>query len=212
MKKRTLLAVLSAVLAAACRHSLPQESALEGALASALHGPPCGQIIPMSWTPSFPIPTAAGSGGEFSIFFYAVADRQGDEWLGTPSGRAVIKIGSAQAQSCERGRGSRHSLRRDQALSKEARRLGAQALEDERARLYFLLQQAGALYDARSPLSPEGRRHIQHFLASFSLLAEPPFLPDYYRLNPDFWTWIKGQGLSLPDGLSPPPQGSLRNN
>jgi hypothetical protein len=79
--------------------------------------------------------------------------------------------------------------------------LGVDGLEKKRAMLYAAAERAGALYAAGRPLEPQELAQLKSFVDLFSLLAEPPFLGDYYRLNPGFWKWLKRQGLALPAGL-----------
>jgi len=214
MKKLCAFLAAAGILAVSCSKSPEPESTLGFALTAALQRPPCSGVIPGNWTASIPVPVAGSQGREFAVFFYALPDRASDAWLGTPSGRAVISLDSNSALSCARGAGSAHKLGLVGRFSPAALALGVDGLDKKRVKLYAAAERAGALYAAddmpvrgaagRAPNSRE-LAQLKSFADSFALLAEPPFLRDYYRLNPDFWKWLKRQGIALPKGLSAGP-------
>ncbi len=189
---------LAAILmAGACGKPRAREDLLRDVVAAALVHPPCSQIIP-SWSASLPVPTGNRGGKEFSIFFFAVPDREGDHWLGTPSGRAVIELDSSSARSCERGAGSRPSLNLRDRFSPRARSLGVEAMMGKEAELDGVLEKISRLYSDKRPLTSKDEILIKRFGDLFSLLAEPPFWPNYRDLNPGFWRWAVQNGATLP--------------
>ncbi|MDE1977327.1 MAG: hypothetical protein KGI84_08740 [Elusimicrobia bacterium] len=196
MRRLCVLAAAAALLAS-CAKTPKKEGALAQALSAALHSPPCAGAVPGNWTASIPVPLRQGGGREFAVFFYALPERLGDRRMGTASGRAVVALGADKALSCARGSGSRPALDLLERFSPAALRLGVPGIQEKRAELLSLDEQVGAAYASGRPPGALAAR----FADLFSLLAEPPFLRDYGRLNPGFWLWLKGQGAALPAGL-----------
>ena len=81
----------------------------------------------------------------------------------------------------------------------EADKLDADAFDAKAAELHDLTEEAGAAFAARHPATPAEIAVAKRYLALFETMAEPPFLGDYYRLNPAFWEWIRTTtGKSIP--------------
>lgn len=205
MKKRNSLFILCALLWLACAKKITQNDELQSALAIAHSTEPCSTIIPMNWAPSIPIPADKRSATRFAIFFYPLPDRMGDQWMGGPSGHALIDLNADQAISCARDSTSLKKLDLRKRFSPGADRLNVQELTDKRAELDLNLEQLAWLYTSTQTLNVQGLAQLKSFGELFSLLAEPPFLPFYYRLNPDFWIWAKKNGAQLPPEIDPRP-------
>ncbi len=70
--------------------------------------------------------------------------------------------------------------------------MSVSAFEVKAADLDRLTEDVSAVYAARRPPTAADVDLARRYLAAFEQMAEPPFMPDYYRLNPAFWEWLRG--------------------
>ena len=83
--------------------------------------------------------------------------------------------------------------------SAAADKLDADAFDAQAAALHDLTAAVAAAYAARHPATPAEIETAKRYLALFEVMAEPPYLADYYRLSPAFWEWIRSTtGRSIP--------------
>jgi hypothetical protein len=114
-------------------------------------------------------------------------------------GEAVVDADAAGgATSCRRLEGKVELLSRERwpaALSG----IGMDKFEALADGLDSQTENVAALYAAGQPLSGVQAAQAQVYGQTFRKMAEPALAAYYYRLNPDFWEWLRRQGApSLP--------------
>ncbi|MFH1726748.1 MAG: hypothetical protein ABII00_19235 [Elusimicrobiota bacterium] len=172
---------------------------LKQAVQTAKTLPPCDTTIPMEWPTTWPVPTGKKGGSEFKVLFYPLTGTPAaSPTVYAPMAEAVIDAETGEPSSCERWPVA------GETLSKRRWPEGIQGLSmdefDKRAaRLYDATEKAAELYAAGGTPAGAGLDLMKRYLALFESLAEPDLLPYYYRMNPDFWEWIRGVlGKSIP--------------
>ncbi len=191
--------LLAAVLAAAaCSRPAPPAPAVKklgAVLHDARYAGPCASVVAVEWPMSRAVPLSGTRPGRYKIFFYPLSGSPGKPpRLATPAAEAVVDVDAGAPVECRRVPG----VPKDVAPPRWSPAASALSDEDFSAKsdeLDRLTEDAAAAYSARRADADLARR----YLADFELLAEPAYLGDYYRLNPDFWEWVRGAaGRSIP--------------
>lgn len=193
MKKLLFLAVLSAALTScAGRKEEAASPRLKRIVETLYSKPPCAAVIPEHWSPSWPVPAVSPGGSGFKLLFYPVV-REGPELrLSAPLGQAVF-TGDGRVSSCTRAPGPEARLS-GPLSSKQAAGYSPEQMKERSDRLYALSEEVGMLFSAQSPPGPGQAPLLREYGGLFRELAEPPLLPHYYRLQPEFWDWLKAAG------------------
>ncbi|MFA6003745.1 MAG: hypothetical protein WC881_06725 [Elusimicrobiota bacterium] len=196
---RTISLAVCAFLAlasGACHKAAPLSAGLKDAVRKVRFQAPCNTVIPQEWPASLPVPTGAAGGAEFKIFFYPLGQAGTPNLVNAPLGAAVFDSQGTVA-SCARLPGEKKGLsnrRWPQAVDK----LDVDELQQELDRLYAATAEVAVLYAAQAAITDAARKTLQDYSSRFSSLAEPALLPDYYKLNPDFWVWLERCGAPAP--------------
>ena len=189
------------LLAAACGRKEAASPAPAGKLAALVAESrnlgPCRSIVAAEWPSGWAVP-AGGGPNRFRIFFYPLKGTPPDEpRLAGPAAEALLDLAAGAATECRIGpppkevSGARWSAAAD--------KLDADAFDAQAAALHDLTEAVAAAYAARHPATPAEIETAKRYLALFEVMAEPPYLADYYRLSPAFWEWIRSTtGRSIP--------------
>lgn len=158
---------------------------------------PCASIVAGEWPSGWAVP-AGGGPSRFRIFFYPLKGTPPDEpRLAGPAAEAMLDTAAGTATECRVGPPPKELS--GPRWSAEADKLDADAFDAKAAELHDLTEAVGEAYAARHPATPAEIEVAKRYLALFEVMAEPPFLADYYRLNPAFWEWIRSTaGRSIP--------------
>jgi len=196
MTRRILLSSLL-FLAGACRRA--PEPAPAGGLAAAVRGArgaeACRRVIAQEWAASLPVPLAAS--GRFEIFYYPMSGSE-EPVMATPAASAVVDAAGGPPNEC------RAWPEAPKDLSAPYWPAGVEQLDDaafeaRSAKLDALTEAAAAAYNARRPPTPADAALAKEYFELFDAMAELPLRPQYYRLNPGFWEWVRAAGgRSLP--------------
>jgi hypothetical protein len=155
--------------------------------------PSCRRLVYLEYGHSFPVPSR-GSEDRFSVLFYPIIVAPGKSVVVTP---AVIGSFAPRAgdETCV-------------ALSTANLRALGPAVPSGISgvryyqvafALYSSLPRVARLYRKGLKLGSAERKDVQALADAFLGLAEPPLLAEYYRLNPEFWEWLRqNAGRSLP--------------
>lgn len=195
MRRSWSAAAACALVAAACGRPAPPRAAggkLEAALRGARAGGPCGSLVAMEWPASRPVPLDGANGRRFKIFFYPLSAAPGSApRLASPAAEAVVDADAGAAVECRALPGIPKDLT-GARWPPEAMSLKVGAFEAKAADLDRLTEDVSAAYAARRPPTAADVDLTRRYLAAFQQMAEPPYLADYYRLNPAFWEWLRG--------------------
>jgi len=152
----------------------------------------CAALVPMEFGQMLPVPTK--SSGSFSVLFYPLESSPTHVEALTPVVEGIFGSGQ-EADSCAK------------IPAVKLRALGPPVPPGLSNADYYRQQEcvfstlglvADAYWRGGEPNSAE-KKQIVEFIRAFSAAAEPPLLPYYYRLNPDFWGWVEKQaGYSIP--------------
>ncbi|MDQ6959501.1 MAG: hypothetical protein Q9M27_00605 [Mariprofundaceae bacterium] len=199
MKNLIWIIIISAALSSCSKGTNRVPGAnLNGIVQTLYSKQPCAAVIPESWVASWPLPTGAKSGKEFKLLYYPVTRQGHDIKLSAPLGEAVFTTKGGSPSSCRRLPGEPKELAGN-SLSIAASHFSVEELEAHSARLYALSEKTAAIFAAGNPPAKEQRPMLREYGQLFLELAEPPLLPYYYRLQPEFWGWLKAAGApSLP--------------
>jgi hypothetical protein len=190
-------ALLVALLTAGCS---PDRTL--GSLAQAFEGlqraPLCSQNLPMDWVSTWPVPLAAP--GQYAVLFYAL-DRKAQDNSGLPRvrpteprGHAVFDT-SGKVTECGSNPVDLVPLESER-YPPEAMDLEEDAFDAATAKLLQLSDAVGAAYQRKAAVD---KKTLAAYWSQFQLLGEPAMRPDYYKLNPAFWEWLRREnGASLP--------------
>jgi hypothetical protein len=194
MRRSWKSSVACAFLAAACGRPAPPQATggkLEAALRGAHVGGPCGSVVALEWPASRPVPLDGGNGRRFKIFFYSLSGAPGSaRHMATSAAEAVVDADVGGPVECRALPGVPKNLTAAR-WSPEAVSLSVPAFEAKTAELDQLTEDVAAAYAARRPPTAADAELARRYLAVFVQMAEPPFLADYYRLNPAFWEWVR---------------------
>ena len=189
-----ILIAACAFIAAACGRPAPPRAAggkLEAALRGAHSGGPCGSVVAMEWPASRPVPLDGTNGRRFKIFFYPLSSVPGSSpRLASPAAEAVVDADAGAPVECRALSGIPRDLTAAR-WSPEAMNMSVAAFQAKAADLDQLTEDVSAVYAARRPPTAADAQLTRRYLAAFEQMAEPPFLPYYYRLNPAFWEWLR---------------------
>jgi hypothetical protein len=155
--------------------------------------PPCDAIIPMEWPPSLPVPTGAGAGREFKVFFYPLGRPGAPDFVLAPRGESVFNSETGHVSSCRRLEGQPQGLS-DKRWPAGIGKLTIDEFILKQDRLYAASQEVAGLYAAKGVTTNETRAILRTYGGQFLEMAEPALRSYYYRLNPDFWQWLKDAG------------------
>ncbi len=142
---------------------------------------------------SLPVPEHGGT--SLAVLYYPSKSEPGRSIVLTPTVKAVFALEGAAGERCA-------------ALPKSpSKELGAAAPDGlsmtayyrDQLAVYQALPATAALYGKGGTPDAEGLKSLKSFAASFQAVAEPGLRGDYYRLNPEFWEWLRSAaGSSLP--------------
>jgi hypothetical protein len=160
---------------------------------------PCRTVVAQEWPSGRPVPLDAGNGRRFKVFFYPLSGSPGTApRLATPAAEAIIDVDAGASVECRVLPGLPRTVEAPR-WTLEAQGLGLAAFDAKVAELDGLTEEASAAFAARRSPTPADAELARRYLASFEILAEPPFLANYYRLNPSFWEWVRvAAGRSIP--------------
>lgn len=194
---KLLLAVALLALQTSCSRKTEVETApppgLKRVVETLYAKQPCAAVIPEHWSPSWPVPTGAKRGGEFKLLYYPVARKGRGLELSAPLGEAVFASADGSVTSCERLPGADRRLP-GRHISEKASRYSPDELRRRSDRLYALSEAAAELFSRGGPPAPEDKSVLREYGLLFLDLAEPPLLPYYYSLQPEFWDWLRASG------------------
>lgn len=192
MRRASIAAFVLA--AAACgRPAAPRTEGgrLEAALRVAHASGPCASVVAQEWPAGRPVPLDGAGGRRFKIFFYPLSGAPGSSrHMATPAAEAVVDADAGAPVECRDLPGVPKDVTGPR-WTPEAASLSVPAFEAKAAELDRLTEDAAAAYAARRTPSAADAELARRYLAAFVEMAEPAFLPDYYRLNPAFWEWVR---------------------
>ncbi len=156
--------------------------------------PLCAATIPNRWASSWPVPTGGKQGNEFKVLFFTVDQDGTGIRLNTPMGEAVLDAETREATACSARKGE-HKALSSRRFGAKASAFGLDEFDSQADLLFDRIEKAGALYAARG----HDQTLLEDFVSRFNVLAEPDLLPYSYRINPEFWEWVRSEtGRSIP--------------
>ncbi len=203
MTARRVLALL-AFSAAVCACARPKEDWVGRVQADALYrradavreSASCAKVLPTEFGRTLPVPER---GASYAVLYYPATVTPDRSDAFTPRLRADFDPAApSSADRCVAFEGGRS---RDLGPAVPAG-VSNDAYYRAEAKVFESLPRVAALYRSGSS-SPSDRAQLNAYFDAFSTIAEPGLAPYYYRLNPDFWEWLRARGgRSLPK----PPQ------
>ena len=153
----------------------------------------CAVLVPMEFGRSLPVPAREGG---FKLLFYPLVTAPGKAEVLSPAFEAAFARPGGEDLCARIGSGKPRSL--GQAVP-----AGLSQKDYYRAemRLFSALGRTAELYLKGGALAAADKQAPADFLDAFQTLAEPGLLPDYYRLSPDFWEWLRretGRSIAKP--------------
>ncbi|MFH2202734.1 MAG: hypothetical protein ABIJ96_06445 [Elusimicrobiota bacterium] len=160
--------------------------------------PPCSAVIPMEWSPSWPVPTGEAGGAQFKLFYYPIRRVKKSIQLHKPLGEAMFETAGGSISYCRRIPGELHELP-GTSIEDKAKRHSTKKFHALLDRLYLYSEKVSVIYAAKEPPSYRQKKVMREYGELFLEFSEPPMRPYYYQLNPDFWEWLRASGApSLP--------------
>ena len=155
--------------------------------------PSCSKLVPMEFGHTFPVPVRGAK--RFEILFYPLFASPGRSEAMTPAVEAYFARDTPAADACT------------PLPAAASRSIGApvpaglsmKAYYKADATLFASLDKTAALYFAGGSPFDADKAALDDSVGAFTTLAEPGLLYDYYRMNPDFWEWLRREsGRSIP--------------
>ncbi len=190
---------LCAVLIFAAGNGAAAEEGLCAAIRAVKGSSSCARMVSDHWPASWPVPTGGKGGAEFKVFFFEIPPTQETHfWMSGPRAIAVFDSPDAAAANC-RAVNDSAKQRFQRRFGAPAERLDMDTFLRRSDELYAATETIALRYAAKAQPAPKDAEVAERYLKVFELLAEPDFLPHYYRLNPDFWEWLRRlAGRSIP--------------
>jgi hypothetical protein len=157
--------------------------------------PTCSASVPIEFGRTFPVPLP-GPDGRFEVLFYPSISSPGKSVIMGPRfvGTFARSGGTdaCAALPAEKGAPSPLGAAVPEGLSMKA-------YYRSEAVLFASLDKAAALYAKGGSPDDAGRKDLVDFVDAFTAASEPGLRPDYYRVNPEFWEWLRKEaGRSIP--------------
>ncbi|MFA5138097.1 MAG: hypothetical protein WC728_02605 [Elusimicrobiota bacterium] len=174
-----------------------EPAALQVAVASLRQTAPCDKDIPLGWAASLPVPAGKDSSGAYHVLFYPVPAQE--PGMSGPGGRALVRAGVQGESACTRLPGTPKELSKTRWPA-QAASLPAPELEERLRGVHVQTEKVALLYywGRKTAFTPKEIASLKRYVESFVGVAEPALLKDYYKLNPDFWEWLRGAaGVSI---------------
>jgi hypothetical protein len=153
----------------------------------------CARMVPIEFAATSPVPYARGKESFKLLFFLTIRERSQYTVL-TPQVEATFSLHSPAGDSC-----TVLPVPKPQPLGSPVPTTSLASNLRLQVRLYDALGKTAPLYFKGGDVRPEDRRILAKYTDAFMKLTEPGLLPYYYRLNPDFWEWLRKQcGRSIP--------------
>jgi len=196
LRRAAALAALAA-LCAACKGAEYWESRLQAdplylRAEKVRSSPSCSKLIPLEFGRTFPVPVGSK---QFEVLYYPQFVSPGKSEAMSPAFKALFARDASAPDVCT-------------PLAAAAPRsvgapvpagLSMKAYYKADAALFASLDKTAALYFAGGAPAAADKAVLGDFVDSFSTLAEPGLLADYYRQNPAFWEWLRAAtGRSIP--------------
>jgi len=150
----------------------------------------------MEWPPTWPVPLGSS---RFKILFYPLTGTPDAEpRLYSPSAQAVLDVESGKPLNCGPLPGSVKELSR-RRWPRAMDQVGVKEFMELADKLYARTEAVAQAYAPGGVPAARDSAAAREYLQLFESLAEPDLLPFYYRMNPDFWEWVrKAAGRSIP--------------
>jgi len=191
--------VSACLLVAACGRKPAPARPLADLVRGARFDVSCRRLVAAEWPASLPVPLDSASGRRFGIFFYPLpSEPRSPLHLIAPTAEAVVDAALGATVECRVATAAPRELAGPR-WTPEAAALDADAFDAKVAELDALAESVASVYAARRAPTAADADLARRYLALFELMAEPPYRADYYRLNPDFWEWLRAAaGRSIP--------------
>jgi hypothetical protein len=190
--------VLCAGLLAACRGAAYWQDRLQSdplyqRAQKLREGASCGKLVPMEFGQTLPVPVRAG--GRFKVLFYPLVSSPGKATALSPAYEGTFARVGAESDVCAPLAGATPSPR-GPAVPQGLSQSNYYRAESN---LFAALDKTAALYAKGDPLLDAEKKDLRDYADSLLTVAEPGLLADYYRVNPEFWEWLRREcGRSIP--------------
>ncbi|MCM2304462.1 MAG: hypothetical protein NDJ72_07145, partial [Elusimicrobia bacterium] len=189
--RRARLVVLALAAAAACGPKEPAPAAPPSALEQAARRisaqGACATVIPLEWSPSWPVPSKRGGSLRYRVFFYG---REGSPAKGfvfhAPQGEADFAP-DGRVLDCRRLPGEPVAVPPDRRFDS----MTQDEIDARSSRLHADTEAVAALYASGREIGDTGRARVAAFSRDFAALADPAHAAAYRGLDPDFWAWVE---------------------
>lgn len=157
---------------------------------------PCALLVPLEYNFTFPIPLDAGARTIEVLYYAKTPGRYAPKHtIMTPQFAGILSWEDPAKDRCV--------ALHPQPFRELQPPISSPYLKTAYARRLFQafdrLQKTSMLYFGRQALNPDDRKVLEEFAISFPEVAEPALLSHYYRVNPDFWEWLRQEtGRSIP--------------
>jgi hypothetical protein len=154
--------------------------------------PPCSRVVPMEWSPEYPIPVIFDGKLHYRVFFRG--------WEGGPES---TKIRDAEADALFEPSGkvvecSRRSERGRPFAPSKMPTATRDEFDSRQRALYDSIEELGRLYAKGLPVLETDRERVRKFAEEFRLLSDPGHAASYRALSPEFWAWVEKNGGAAP--------------
>ena len=148
----------------------------------------CAKLVAMEFGQTFPVPLSDGA-QRFKVLFYPLVLSPGKTEALTPVVEGSFERGASGQDRCASVGAGAPQL----AGAPVPAGLSMTAYYRAEVRLFSSLDRVAAAYFKGGTPTAPGKLAAADFAEAFLTLAEPGLLPYYYRLNPDFWEWLRRQ-------------------
>lgn len=144
----------------------------------------CAKRVVLEHAQSFPIPVKTAQGLRYRLMYYPVEQQQvyapATVAQFDPEGDATCRVSVAMPTADT-------SAPLGPFLSPKAAKMSRDKYESEVGKLYSALERCAAAFNAGKADKSSAAAFQKHFAA----VSEPPLLPFYRALSPDFWAWLE---------------------
>lgn len=147
---------------------------------------PCSREIPLTWSPSLPIPVLVDHRLHYRVFFSG--------WHGRPDTEIVLHDAEGDALFSAEGRvlECRRRAVIGRPLPEEPPMvITVDELQARLPALYDAIEKFGRLYAQGNAVTEADRAQLRAFPREFSALTVRGHAASYRALNPAFWAWLQ---------------------
>jgi hypothetical protein len=188
--------ILTLLLSAACEGSgvwidRLQADPLYRRASDLRKSPACAALVPMEYGRTIPVPVRDNGRDLFRVLYYPTVKAPHESMVISPAFEGRFSADDADVGNCPALAAAEFPTKLGPAVPPG---MSMTRLTRTEVALFESLERVAALYFKGDPAQAKDKQALADFLDAFQTISEPGLTGYYYRLNPDFWEWLRREG------------------